>query len=258
VQCRLCFFLIPLNRVAPSPAPPEKARPAALVRAAKPDAKRALSFRPRSQRTHGTPFSLKQLCCPECGAAETLNCHSKLYGNDPSSTDGQDRVQRGQRVWCSHRGQRGGCGRSFAIFLADVLPRHTVTGPWLWRLLDRLLAGGSIKAVAEALGLPFALETVYHLLHRLRQRLARVRSALCREQKPPASSQTDPLLQTAEHLQSLFPRSVCPPGDFQLRFQCPLLESEAAVSVFPRPTDAGVPVGHLTFAGVGPPTQGAA
>ena len=204
--------------------PSDKARPGGLTAAAKPNVKCALSFRAQPQRTHRAPFSLKQLCCPECGAAETLNCHSKLYGNDPSSTGGQDRVQRGQRVWCSNRGQRGGCGRSFAIFLADVLPRHTVTGPWLWRLLDRLLAGGSIKAVAEALGLPFALETVYHLLHRLRQRLARVRSALCREQKPPASSQTDPLLQTAEHLQSLFPRGVCPPGDFQLRFQCPLLE----------------------------------
>ena len=38
----------------------------------------------------------------------------------------------------------------------------------MWRLLDRLLAGGSIKAAVEALSLPFALETLYHLLHRLR------------------------------------------------------------------------------------------
>ena len=67
---------------------------------------------------------LKQLCCPECGVAETLNCHSKLYGNDPDSTQG-GRIQRGQRVWCCSRGQRGGCGKTFSIFLADVLPRHT-------------------------------------------------------------------------------------------------------------------------------------
>jgi hypothetical protein len=105
-----------------------------------------------------------------------------------------------------------------------MLPRHTVTGPWLWRLLSRLLAGGSLKATAEALALPFALETLYHLLHRLRQQLAEVRSMLCRKQKPPASSQTDPLLQTAEHLRSLFPKSLCPVADFQLCFQRPLLE----------------------------------
>ena len=127
-------------------------------------------------------------------------------------------------MWCCNRGQRGGCGRSFSIFLADVLPRHTVTGPGLWGLLVRLLAGGSIKATAEALALPFALETLYHLLHRLRQQLAEVRSVLCREQEPPASSQTDPLFQTVEHLRSLFPESLCPAADFQLHFQRPLLE----------------------------------
>jgi hypothetical protein len=133
-------------------------------------------------------------------------------------------VQRGQRVWCSNRGQRGGCGRSFCIFLADVLPRHTVTGSELWRLLERLLGGDSIKAAAEALGLPFALETLYPLLHRLKGRLPQVRSLLYREQKAPASSQSDPLLETVEHLRSLFPKSACPATDFQLHFQRPLLE----------------------------------
>ena len=133
-------------------------------------------------------------------------------------------MQRGQRVWCSNRGQRGGCGRSFCVFLGEVLPRHTLTGSELWQLLERLVTGGSIKAAAEALGLPFALETVYHLLHRLKGRLPQVRSLLCREQKVPVSSQTDPLLQTAEHLRSLFPKSVCPATDFQLHFQRPLLE----------------------------------
>lgn len=169
-------------------------------------------------------FCLKQLRCPECGAAETLNCHSKLFGNDPNSPDRQGRVRRGQRVWCSNRGQRGGCGRSFSIFLAEVLPRHTLTGAQVWQLLKRLLSGGSIKAAVEALRLPFALESLYHLLHRLKGRLSQVRSLLCREQKAPASSQTDPLLQTVEHLRKVFPRGACPPSDFQLHFQRPLLE----------------------------------
>jgi hypothetical protein len=179
-------------------------------------------FCARSQGIEGIPFSLKQLCCPECGAADTLNCRSKLYGNDPKNTQG-GQIQRGQRVWCCPRGQRDGCGRTFAIFLADVLPRHTVTASWLWKLLARWLDSGSIKAVAEARRLPFGLETIYHLLQRLRERLAAVRSALCREQPAPASTQTDPLLQTVEHLRLVFPRSQCPPADFQLHFQRPLL-----------------------------------
>jgi hypothetical protein len=166
---------------------------------------------------------LKQFRCPFCGAAETLNRHSKLYGNDAESTEG-GRLQRGQRVWCCDRGGRGGCGRSFSIFLAEVLPRHTVRAAALWSLLDHLLAGGSIKGAVEALGLSFPLETLYHLLHRLRRRMVRVRSALCRERKAPASSQTDPLLQTVEHLRQLFAKGKCPCADFQLHFQRPLLE----------------------------------
>jgi hypothetical protein len=105
-----------------------------------------------------------------------------------------------------------------------VLPRHTVSGPQLWPLLERLLAGGSIKGAVEALRLPFALESLYHLLHRLKGRLPQMRSLLCREQKAPASSQTDPLLQTVEHLRKVFPRGACPASDFQLHFQRPLLE----------------------------------
>ena len=94
---------------------------------------------------------LKEFCCPFCGAAETLNAHSKLYGNDPDGR-GDGRIQRGQRVWCSNRGQRGGCGRSFSLFLAEVLPRHTVNAAWLWKLLQRLLSGGSVKGGRRGAG----------------------------------------------------------------------------------------------------------
>ena len=167
--------------------------------------------------------SLKQLCCPGCGVAETLNCHSKLFGNDPDSGSG-GRAQRGQRVWCSNRGQRGGCGRSFCIFLTEVLPRHTVSSAALWALLGRWLGGGSIKAAAEALALPFGLETLYHLLQRMRLRLSALRSALSGQAPPPASSHPDPLLQTVEHLRGVFAGSKCPVAEFQLHFQRPLLE----------------------------------
>jgi hypothetical protein len=203
--------------------PSEKARPEFLFAATKADAKRDFSIRAQFPRTGPAPFTLKQLRCPFCGAAETLNCHSKLYGNDPKADDGQAQGQRGQRVWCSNRGQRGGCGRSFSIFLADVLPRHTVSASGLWSLLDRLREGSSIKAAVQALGLPFPLETLYHLLQRLRGRLAAIRSTLCRQGPPPASWQTDPLLQTVEHLRGLFPKSECPPAEFQLHDQHPLL-----------------------------------
>jgi hypothetical protein len=166
---------------------------------------------------------LKQFPCLFCQATQTLNLHSKLYGNDPESAKG-GQVQRGQRVWCCSRGQRGGCGKTFSIFLADVLPGHTVRASVLWSLLDKLRDGGSIKGAVQALKQAFGLETLYHLLQRMRTRLSALRSALCREQEAPASSQADPLLQTVEHLRALFAKSGCPCADFQLHFQRPLLE----------------------------------
>jgi len=150
-----------------------------------------------------------------------LNRHSFLYGNDLDKAGQQ--AKRGQRVFCSDRGPRDGCGQTFSIFLAEVLPRHSCTAPLLRELLVKLLAGLSIKSAVESLGLPLALESSYHLLRRLRRRLDVLRCSLSGRQEPPSSSQNDPLLQTVEHLQSVFAQALCPVSEFQLVFQQPLL-----------------------------------
>ena len=150
-----------------------------------------------------------------------LNRHSRSLGNDPNAADGQ--TCRGQRVFCSNRGQREGCGRTFAFFRADVLPRHTLTASRVWPWLVKLLAGLSVKAATETLRLPFALETLYRLRRRLGHGLDALRTRLGREQMPPASAHADPLLQTVEHLQLVFPAGACPPADYQLQFQRPFL-----------------------------------
>jgi len=181
----------------------------------------AISFCARCAGVEEPTFSLKQSPCPHCGCFGSLNRHSRSVGNDPLRASGQS--FRGQRVFCSNRGQRGGCGRTFSLVLADVLPRHTFTASLLWRWLVAVLAGLSVKAAAEKLRLPFALETVYRLRRGLRQCLASVRTRLCREQSPPASRQTNPLLQTVEHLRRVFSDSECPPAAFQLHFQRPFL-----------------------------------
>ena len=130
---------------------------------------------------------------------------------------------RGQRVFCSNRGQRGGCGKTFSVFLGQFLPRHTFRAEQLGNLLGELLGGASIKASAEKLRLPFALETVYGLVRRLRQRLDSWRSALCQRARAPESSQSDALLQTVEHLHSAFAGALCPLSQFQVVFGQPLL-----------------------------------
>lgn len=182
---------------------------------------RPFHFADDSQALEAKLSALKQEGCPHCGRVETLNRHSLLRGKDPDQPGTQS--LRGQRVYCSDRGQRGGCGRTFALLLAEVLPRHTLSASRTWRWLVELLGGLSLKAAFEKLGLPFALESFYRLRRRLRGRLDDLRSRLSREQTPPSSSHADPLLQTMEHLQALFPTQSCPPAAYQLRFQRPFL-----------------------------------
>jgi hypothetical protein len=92
----------------------------------------------------------------------------------------------------------------------------------LAQLLTQLCAGATLKAAAESLRAPWAMETFYRLIRRLRHRLDAVRSRLWRERSPPAGGGTDPLWQTFEHL-----RVIAGTDDavvaFQLRFQQPLL-----------------------------------
>jgi len=107
------------------------------------------------------------------------------------------------------------------MFLANVLPRHSVSAPILWGLLCLLLAGHSVKAAAESIRAPFALETLYHLLGRVRGRLDVLRSLLFARGQPPACSRADPLSQTVAHLQTAFPAPACPTAAFQSVFQRP-------------------------------------
>lgn len=105
-----------------------------------------------------------------------------------------------------------------------MLPRHSVTATLLARLLAGLAAGAALKAAAEALHTLFAMETFYRLRQRLRRRLDSVRVVLHREQAAPISAQSDPLLQSVEQLQRLFPQESDVVAAFQLRFQRGLLD----------------------------------
>jgi hypothetical protein len=149
-----------------------------------------------------------------------LNRHRRSVGNDPLRASGQS--IRGQRVFGSNRGQRGGGGRTCSLVLADGLPRHPMTASLLGQWLVEVRAGFSFKAAAAKRRLPFALETVCRLRRSLRPGLDQLRTRLCREQSPPASAHADPLLPTVEHLRRVFSGGGCPPADFQLHFQLPV------------------------------------
>jgi hypothetical protein len=164
---------------------------------------------------------LKRTRCAHCRRIGTLNRHDRIQGNDPETAN--KKMLRGRRVWCSNRGRRGGCGRTMRIMFACVLPRHSVKAGMLSGLLEHLGAGASIKGAWERCGLPVQLQSVYHLVQRVRERLPAVRTALLSRGPPPDSLHTDPLRQTAEHLRSAFPQKKCPVAAFQHAFQTPIM-----------------------------------
>ena len=163
--------------------------------------------------------SIKSTGCLFCERIGTLNRHSRLYGNEPEKKEG--RVLRGQRVWCCNRGQRGGCGRTFPVLFAWVLPRHSFTAPLVWQTVLRWLDGLSIGASWQPGKTPLMLGSFYHLIQRLRGRLAVLRTALSGIRRAPESRCSDPLFQTFEHLRVAFPKACCPIAAFQQRFQRP-------------------------------------
>ena len=61
---------------------------------------------------------LKERACPWCRAVGCLIRHGFLRGYGAAAAE---RVQRGWRVFCSNRGRKQGCGRTFAILLARHL-----------------------------------------------------------------------------------------------------------------------------------------
>jgi hypothetical protein len=165
--------------------------------------------------------NLKQTRCAHCRRMGTLNRHDRIQGNDPDSVNKQ--ILRGRRVWCSNRGRRGGCGLTMRILFARLLPRHSANAKMLSTLLKGLCGGGSVKRIWEESRLPMQLQSCYHLLKRLRDRLDTVRAALLTRCKPPGSRHSDPLRQTAEHLRCAFPGRQNLVEAFQHTFQTSIM-----------------------------------
>ena len=169
-----------------------------------------------------TLAKIKLMKCPVCGCGTYLICNGLLWGNDPHG-QGIRRVQRGQRVLCSKRGRRGGCGRSFSIHLADILPRRSIDSHLLSALLKAILdCAGCVHRAWQSGARLFSLSRAYRLWREFGLAQSRLRPRLCQCTGPPESNASEPPLQLVAHLRSAF--SVSDPiGAFQAHFQIPFL-----------------------------------
>ena len=162
---------------------------------------------------------LKFMLCPHCRLIGCLILHGYLYGY---SDLGNSRILRGRRIYCSNRHRKTGCGKTFSVLTAQVLPKFTVSASSLWRFLNNIKNGLNPARAFKMTGCPMAPTTIYRLLKKFVVNQVRIRSFLSRIKDPPAAGHTQsPAIQTILHLHGAFCDAACPITAFQCRFQIP-------------------------------------
>lgn len=165
---------------------------------------------------------LKLIECPSCGIQGYLICNGLLYGNDPTQMCCA-RIERGQRIRCSKRGHSKGCGKSFCIHWASILPNRSIDSALITAFLNAVLqCAGKIHAAWQQGRRLFSLSTAYRIWKALDAAQSILRQQLCQCTGPPQSKERLPRLQLLVHLRAAFAGDD-PVKAFQGHFQSPWL-----------------------------------
>ena len=163
--------------------------------------------------------NLKLRACPRCGQTGHLIFHGALVGY---GCQGSERQKRGQRVFCSNRHRKRGCGKTFAVLFSLLLKARIIPAALVATFLATVLAGACRHAAWLSLCHGFSLESGYRLWRDWVSGQAYLRTWLCRKIPPPRPERIgDGLTQTWEHLRHAFAGRPCPVTAFQEHFQQP-------------------------------------
>lgn len=163
---------------------------------------------------------LKQIPCPHCKVVGALIRHGCLRGYDEGNS--QRKTVRARRIFCSNRGARRGCGRTFSVWVADKIRRLSLTTRAVWRFLKDAVAGSIAAAIRAVADCQRSDRTWQRLWQRFGLGQSRIRTALSARCPPPALSAglpvppaRRPAAQVLTHLQAAFPNANCPIAAFQ-------------------------------------------
>ena len=152
---------------------------------------------------------LKLKRCPHCRRAGFLIRNGRAYGY---AATGSAQVIRAQRILCSNRHRRQGCGRTVRLVLATLLHGSMVSALTLWAFFCHKLH--ATPAPTPSCGA--------HWWRRLRAAQSYLRGLLSRIRPPPSAEPgSDPIRETLRHLEAAFASDPCPIAAFQLHFQKP-------------------------------------
>jgi len=178
--------------------------------------------------------NLKLIECPHCGKTDYLIRNGPLTGNDPDQ-HGPEQIKRGQRIFCSNRNNRQGCGSSFSILKSSSLPKRSIDTAALNILLTAVLkcAGCIYRAFNQTTKWQFSLSSAYRIWKEINHWQTALRHRLCQCTGPPPCSLTEPRLQLLAHLRAAF-QTDDPIRSFQAHFQTPFLPgSENQIKALP-------------------------
>jgi hypothetical protein len=147
-----------------------------------------------AEELHG----IKLWACPHCQQAGALIGHGFLRGYAERESG---LVLRGRRLFCSNRGRRPGCGRTFSVKLQTVMSGFVVRTLTLWCFVQAVLDGLTLRAawLRETAG-ALSLSSGYRLWRCLCAAQSALRARLCREAPAPASTAREPLAEVVQHL----------------------------------------------------------
>ena len=167
--------------------------------------------------------NLKLIECPRCGKTTYLICNGLLKGNDPDQQSCKQ-IERGQRIFCSNRNSRQGCGSSFSVLKSTSLPKRSLDTAALTILLNAVLkcAGCIYRAFNQCTAWQFSLSSAYRIWHEIDRWQTQLRHRLCQCTGPPPCSLTEPRLQLLAHLRAAF-QTDDSIQSFQAHFQTPFL-----------------------------------
>lgn len=156
----------------------------------------------------------KQRRCPHCGRLGTINGHGFLRGY---SEDGVAGSLRGRRFYCSNRGRRPGCGRTFSVLMHQCLAGFLVRTPTLACFVLAVVAGGALcVAWTRAAQGRFSRSSGYRLWARFCGAVSHLRSALFGRGAPKDSAHESAVGQLLSELSRWAPDAA---GDVLAGFQ---------------------------------------
>ena len=158
---------------------------------------------------------LKLHPCPHCHQLGFLIFNGSLGGYRSS---GHEQGKRGQRVYCSNRYRKRGCGQTFSLLFAAFIKGWLIQAAVIATFISKVVSGDCRKAAWESLSHRFTLESGYRIWNRWQKAQAHLRSWLSRKCPPPQGG-NNPLDETWLHLLAIFPESPSPIADFQHLFQ---------------------------------------